>query len=92
MKVGSKDGTTLEFTPCRPEPTKDIVDKFGQPDRIAIPRLITDGPDGQKTEVVWQLWFYGNVMFFVDETGTARYYSLVPKPAKPPEKKPEKKE
>ncbi len=92
MKVSSKDGTNLEFTPCRPEPTKDIIDKFGQPDHIAIPHLFNEGPDGQKTQLAWQLWFYGNVMFFVDETGAARYYSLVPKAEKQPEKKPEKKE
>jgi hypothetical protein len=90
MKVATKDGTTLEFTPCRPEPVKDIVDKFGQPDQIKIPKLFSEGPDGQKTQMAWQLWFYGNAMFFVDETGAARFYALAPKPGKPPEKKPEK--
>ena len=79
MKVTTKDGTALDFTPCRPEPTKDIVEKFGQPDHIAIPHLSGEGPDGQKTQLAWQLWIYGKVMFFVDETGAARYYSLVPR-------------
>jgi hypothetical protein len=91
MTIATKDGTNLDFAPCRPEPTKAIIEKFGQPDHIALPHLTGSGPDGEKTQLAWQLWIYGDVMFFVDETGAARYYAMVPKPDKKAEKKPDNK-
>ena len=79
VKVALQGGQPEEFTPCKPEPVKNITDKFGEPDNIGGIQGNMPGDDGQMKPITWEIWTYGNIKFFVDENRTARYYNYTKK-------------
>ncbi|MEN6450279.1 MAG: hypothetical protein ABFC96_07295 [Thermoguttaceae bacterium] len=94
IRFNCKDGTVYEFKPSRPEEAKNIVGKFGQPERITPQHITARSGNGDERIYVWQLWQYANLMVYIDEAFEARYYSLAIPVVKPPAKKaetPEKK-
>jgi hypothetical protein len=74
VELGLGGAEPKKFTPCKQVSGKEILGKFGLPDSVrTVTGKLALGAGGQQQEIKWQLWAYGNVMFFVDEADTTRY-------------------
>ena len=75
IRVKLGENLPVTFLPCKPGITRvDIRRQFGQPEKIFDLRgELPVGPDRSRKEVRWEMWVYGDVKVFLDETGMARY-------------------
>lgn len=85
VKLTLQDGIPEIFTPCKAESAKNLQEKFGKPDKIlsVVVGNRMPGKENQAADLAWQLWTYGSLKIFIDESGTACYYAHAKKEDKP---------
>lgn len=77
------------FTPCKEVTGKEVLGKFGLPDRVRnASGSLPIGEAGERKEVKWQLWVYGPVKFLVDEADKTRYITVTVEKKQEPPKQP----
>jgi len=69
------NGSQAEFRQSKSGPASTLRRRFGQPDRVE--RVTFARPGSTAEPVTWELLHWGPLRLFVDQTGTARYWSMV---------------
>ncbi len=74
IRVQLGDAPPVVFIPCKRLTGADLRRQFGQPDKVFDLRgELPVGRDRNRQQVRWEMWLYGDVKVFIDETGSARY-------------------
>ncbi|MDZ7616364.1 MAG: hypothetical protein U1E05_05125 [Patescibacteria group bacterium] len=74
IRVRLGDAPPVAFIPCKPVTRAELRQRFGQPNKVFdLSGELPVGPDRSRKAVRWEMWLFGDVRVFLDETGMARY-------------------
>jgi hypothetical protein len=77
LSIAFNAGDPLLFIPAKEETIESIRKQFGNPKEVQnVQGSLPVGEEGARKEVRWQVWTYGSLKIFVDDTGKVRYFHL----------------
>ena len=76
VPIQIQPGEPVLFKPSVQGPAETLRKRFGQPNAVLPFQITRPSPEGEPKAFNWQLWIWGPVKVFVDETGTTRYFAV----------------